>query len=282
MKGEEIDPKGEDIRSIVPKFVGQMEKHRDNVGMSRTERPWTDRQGAMSQGCRRQTLCISGPLFMSECMDIRWFKMCKANQVNPYMSESDFPPGFECWTDLRQHPTRQKRNGKITVMCGSVVYNHLPLKRVALTEEHYCFLGWPDGLNLDRLGDPPPHAQLELEAENAGAAPGGKKRRKLQKKSIEACNRSLAGSGIMLGDLATLLGASLAAGDFDIWSNESHAIDHLLSSALTSASTDYRVVHSVIDPNDTSDLQRTMQSLGVESEDEGEAFADAVDCDDID
>ena len=177
---------------------------RQKLGLAVDEAPWTSRAGVTLKGLRAQG---ASPNFQHDLLDLRF-----AQQMSVWGKElSDALPD-DLLTDYTKSLSFHKKNGLMTMQCGSKFYDH-GRDRGVLPEEHWSLMGWDvDRLDFSTLTDPWSETNLDR------MQPGTKgKRRKTPKRDNAAALRDLIGASICRWDTGALMLCSILAQDGNLF-----------------------------------------------------------------
>ena len=153
------------------------------------------------RGLRKQ---VKDDNFLHQLLDCRWKSV--ADRLG-FPVDIPLAQSPQVCTDVRQHETHQKRNGRATLMTKSLLYVHAPLDRTLAPEEAFIQQGWGTRIDLGKIGWPWLQSvrdfieEQELEQGGAASVPSAK-RRKYQKRQPAVPARALSGASITVADMS--------------------------------------------------------------------------------
>ena len=172
----------------------------------------------------------------------------------------DVPISGALWTDVTQALARQQKSGKVTMLCGSKLYNYYR-DRSTCHRDHFKLQGWPSDVDLSHVGDGPTDAFLEWQR-----AQDTEKKRRRSKRSEATSSRELAGSAMCLPDIGMINLCGLLAANNNLFQHPPPA--QFTVSPVLSVEQRKIVKNTILDPADMDAITRHNDA------DNDELFAD--------
>ena len=226
-------------------------------GLDPHVKPWTHRPHIVLRGLRAQVQEWNA---LHELVNLRYYKLCLYwnHPIGP-----DCEIFREAYCDIRQELPRQRRNGRICLLTGSVCYSYND-DRALLPQEHFLHLAYADNLDLTGLQAPFPEDCLP------DYDPNAPKKRKKGRATAEVAQRQVAGAGMCLADVGMLVYTAMLACGGDMWQHPPDDRDFEFD--LKKAAHDARVSMVILDPSKPVPPELQEAYGGFEEEEDGQAL----------